>query len=377
MNTHLVLFFTRGVSLRTWSMMGMLDREIAIYKRLLQRDFQVSFVTYGGPSDLAYTDEMQGIRILCNETNLPPASYENSLCSLHEDTLSQCDVIKTNQIYGADLALHACQVFQKPLIARCGYMWSKNAAREHGVNSEAAIYARDVEKLVFGAANRVVVTTSGMQSDVVQRIPEAASKITVIPNYVDTSVFQPYPNLRDESELIFVGRIAPEKNLTAVLEAVKPLQVRLRIIGEGKIRPELQQRFASLDGRVIWEGNVPNSVLSRYLNSAGLFVLPSFYEGHPKALIEAMACGLPVIGADSPGIRELIRHGETGYLCAAQPSAIRHAIEELVADPALRARMGYNARQYVLTNYSLDRILKSELALLEDVGTHASGPSSR
>ncbi len=355
----------------------MLEREIAIYKRLLQRDFQVSFVTYGGPADLAYSDRMQGIGILCNETNLPPAAYENSLCSLHGDTLSQCHVIKTNQIYGADLALRACQVFQKPLVARCGYMWSQNAARERGFNSEAAIHAREIEKQVFRAANRVVVTTSAMQSDVVQRIPEAARKITVIPNYVDTSVFQPRSGLRDDSEVIFVGRIAPEKNLPALLEAIESLQVRLRIIGEGKIRPELQRRFASLDGRVIWEGNVPNSALPEYLNGAGLFVLLSFYEGHPKALIEAMACGLPVIGADSPGIRELIRHGETGYLCATEPAAIRHAIEELIARPALRARMGHNARQYVLANYSLDRILESELALLEDVRTQANAPSSK
>ncbi len=347
----------------------MLEREIAIYKRLLKRDFQVSFVTYGGPADLAYSDRMEGISILCNETDLPSAAYENSLCSLHGDTLSRCHIIKTNQIYGADLALRACRAFQKPLIARCGYLWSQNAAREHGFHSEAAIHAREVEKQVFRAANRVVVTTPAMQSDVVKRIPDAASKIAVIPNYVDTSVFQPRSDLRDERELIFVGRIAPEKNLPALLEAIESLKVRLRIIGEGKIRPDLQRRFASLDGRVIWEGNVPNSALPGYLNGAALFVLPSFYEGHPKALIEAMACALPVIGADSPGIRELIHHGETGYLSAAEPAAIRQAIEELIARPALRARMGHNARHYVMKYYSLDRILESELALLKDAAT--------
>ncbi len=264
MNIHLVLFFTRGVSLRTWSMMGMLEREVAIYKRLVRRGFEVTFVTYGSAADLVYAEKVDGIRILCNQTDLPPEVYENSLCSLHRDTLDSCHIIKTNQIYGADLALAASQVFQKPLVARCGYMWSQNAAREHGIDSEAAIHAREIEEKVFRGANRVVVTTPAMRSDVLRRIPDAAPKIAVIPNYVDTDVFRPDCAVRDESTLIFVGRIAPEKNLPALLEAIQPLEVRLTLIGEGKIRPELQQRFASLDGRISWEGNVPNSELPRY-----------------------------------------------------------------------------------------------------------------
>lgn len=366
MRTHLVLFFTRGVSLRTWSMMGMLEREIAIYKRLLRRGFEVSFLTYGNEADLAYSDQMDGIRILCNQTGLPPEVYEDTLGSLHRESLESCHIIKTNQIYGAELALSASRVFQKPLVARCGYMWSQNAAREHGPKSEAAIHAREVEERVFRGANRVVVTTPAMRSEVLQRIPDVVSKIAVIPNYVDTDVFRPYSEIRDETTLIFVGRIAPEKNLSALLEAIQPLQMKLVLIGEGKIRPELQRRFPSLNGRISWEGNVPNSELPEYLNRAGLFILPSLYEGHPKALIEAMACGLPVIGADSPGIRELIRHGETGYICGTDTESIRKAIQDLLDSPALSAQMGHHARRFVMENYSLDRIAELELELLKE-----------
>jgi glycosyltransferase involved in cell wall biosynthesis len=347
-------------------MMGMLEREVAIYRRLLRRGFEVSFLTYGGATDLEYSDQLDGIRILCNQTGLPPEVYADTLCSLHADSLSGCHIIKTNQIYGADLALSACQTFQKPLVARCGYLWSRNAAREHGPDSEAANYAREIEEKVFGGADRVVVTTPAMREDVLSRIPDAAAKIAVIPNYVDTDVFRTNSGVCDETSLIFVGRIAPEKNLPALLEAIEPLQVRLTIIGEGKIRPELQRRFASLDGRISWEGNVPNSQLPALLSRAGFFVLPSFYEGHPKALIEAMSCGLPVIGADSPGIRELIRHEETGYLCSGDPAGIRKAIQKLLASPSLRAKMGHHAREYVMENYSLDKIVELELTLLKE-----------
>jgi glycosyltransferase involved in cell wall biosynthesis len=80
-----------------------------------------------------------------------------------------------------------------------------------------------------------------------------------------------------------------------------------------------------------------------------------------------MACGLPVIGADSPGIRELICHGETGWLCGTDSASIRTAIQLLLADAALRQRLGRNARRFVEENFTLDRIVEMELALLREV----------
>ncbi len=367
MNPHLVLFFTRGVSLRTWAMMGMLEREVALYRRLTERGFQVSFLTYGGRSDLEYSAKLGDIRILCNERELSLEIYEDELMSLHQEAFADCHVIKTNQTYGSEVALAAAQRFGKPLVARCGYMWSVNAAKEHGEDSSVADEARRVERKVFAAADRVVVTTAAMSCDVAGRIREAAPKVRIIPNYVDTAVFRPLGMEREPRTLLFIGRIAAEKNLESLLEAIGPLQVKLILIGEGKIRPDLQSRFQAPDGKVTWEGNVPNPELPVYLNRAGAFVLPSLYEGHPKALLEAMACGTPVIGADSPGIREVVSHGRTGYLCGTDPAGIRRAIADFLACPALCKDLGKRARHYVIDNYSLDRIVEMESAILEEV----------
>lgn len=367
MNLGLVLFFTRGVSLRTWAMIGMLEREVALYLRLLQRGFRVDFVTYGGSSDLEYADKMPGIQILCNKRDLPWEEYENSLLELHGEALQKCNVIKTNQTYGAELALEAATTFNKRFVARCGYMWSYNAAREHGDSSAAAVEARRVENKVFSAADRVIVTTPAMRADVISRVPVAASRTVVVPNYVDTDLFRPMEVQRDHNALVFIGRIAPEKNLEALLTAVRAMDAKLIIIGEGKLRPKLQDEFGSLDGRIRWEGNVPNSRLPAYLNRAGLFILPSRYEGHPKSLLEAMACGVPVIGADSPGIRDIIRHGETGYLCAPDTASIQAAITEVLSRPDFASSLGSNARRYIEEHYSLDKIVDIEAGLLEEV----------
>lgn len=367
MSDHLILFFTRGISLRTWAMMGMLQRELAVYKLLIERGIAVSFITYGDARDLEYASELGGIEVLCNQWDLNHDDYAQRLTELHSGALSSATVIKTNQTYGSELALRAARLFDKPLIARCGYMWSNNAAREYGYDSPQAVLARETEETVFGAADRVVVTTPAMHADVLSRVAGAEPKTSVIPNYVDTDRFRPLQSVKESNSLIFVGRIAPEKNLASLLEAVAPLDATLTLIGEGRLRPELQTRFSSPDGKVKWEGNVPNHDLPVYMNKAQTFVLPSLYEGHPKALIEAMACGLAVIGADSQGIREIIRHEENGLLCGTDAAGLRQAIQRINGDAELRITMGENARHFVWANYALKRIIELEIAVIRQV----------
>lgn len=364
MKFHLVLFFTRGVSLRTWALTGMLDREIALYQRLIEQGAEVSFVTYGDCSDLDYADRLGKIKILCNMSSEPLERYEENLVSLHGESLATADIIKTNQTYGGQTALRVARQLRIPLVARCGYLWSANASREYGIDSEHALEARHTEEEVFSAADAVVVTTSFMEREIAYRLPGVAHKINVIPNYVDTDLFRPLPVESTSHSVLFVGRIAPEKNVDLLLEAIPSLPATLRIVGEGRSRPFLQSRFSHLDDRVTWEGTVPHRKLPGYINEAMTFVLPSRYEGHPKALLEAMACEAAVIGGNSPGIREIITHGENGLLSELKPFSLRDNIRHLINDPHLRNHLGVCARQYVLNRYSLEKIVKRELELL-------------
>ncbi|MEK8023200.1 MAG: glycosyltransferase family 4 protein, partial [Candidatus Hydrogenedentota bacterium] len=174
--------------------------------------------------------------------------------------------------------------------------------------------------------------------------------------------------------ILFVGRLSPEKNLRALLDAIRPLDVNLTIVGEGSLRTALEERSADMASRIRWRGIVPNAELPKHMDKAALYVQPSLYEGHPKTLIEAMACGLPVIGGDSPGIRDLIRHGETGWLCGTDPAGIREAIQTLMSRPDLRKQLGENARRHALDHFSLDRVVDLELSVLSEAA--ASGTTS-
>src|SRR5262245_19131877 len=95
---RLVLFFSRGVSLQSWDEAGMLEREVALYRRLQERGVRVSFVTYGDARDRDYAGRLPGIQILCNRWNLNPKRYMQRVHLIHWVALLRTHAIKTNQI---------------------------------------------------------------------------------------------------------------------------------------------------------------------------------------------------------------------------------------------------------------------------------------
>lgn len=363
-DSHLVLFFTQGMSLKKWDEVGMLEREVEIYRRLRPYLKRISFLTYGDRSELAYAPQLDGIEILCNKWGLPSRLYVRLIPFLYWRQMWRADIIKTNQTNGALRALGVKRLFHKKMIARCGYMWSIHASHRKGPQSSEAQRAVREEQQVFNEANRVAVTAPTMKRYVVERYGVPDTKVTVIPNYVNTDWFKPQPiGAKDGRTLCFIGRLIEQKNPFALLEAILGLNVKLLMIGGGPLHAELEAKARSDHLDVQFVGNVPHTQLPAYINQADAFVLPSLYEGHPKALLEAMACGIPVIGGDSPGIREFVIHGETGYLCETSPMGIREAIATLLADEALRNRLGSTGREFVVRNFSLERVVDMELEL--------------
>ncbi len=360
-NSHLILFFTRGVSLRDWKNIGMFDREVALYQRLQEFGYKVSFVTYGDRRDLLYSELIPGIQVLCNLWNLPEQWYSRLLPYLHSGAIRFADIIKTNQTIGADIALKCAKLWSKPLISRCGYMWSQLACNSG--RFEEAFNAKQIEEKVFQSANAVVVTTAAMKKYVQEHYAVNSIKIRVIPNYVLTDIFVPMPISRTGNQICFIGRLSKEKNILALIKACSGLELRLKIIGDGPLKENVQALAKNCNVELELLGNVNHKQLPKYLHQSALFVLVSHHEGHPKALIEAMSCGRPVIGTDVPGIREIIKHRETGFLCEPTPEGIRSAIKALLADEKLRSYLGKNARSFVERNYSIDKIVKEEMKL--------------
>lgn len=368
-NIRLVLFFTRDVSLRTWDDVGLFAREVALYRRLQPRGVHVTFVTYGDERDLAYAARIPGIDICCNAARIPWDRDAGLPPWLPDETLQAADLIKTNQIRGADVARLAADRWNKPLIARGGYLWSELTARRDGPGSPAHRESLEAENRAFGAAARIVVTTEAMKADVLRRFPARASAVRVIPNGVDVDAFQPAGRRPHESRRLgYVGRLEQTgKNVRALLDVLRSVdEVAVDVVGNGPLRRELEAA-AACDPRLRVLGKVDNDRLPGVLRQWSGFVFPSLYEGHPKALIEAMACGLPVVAMDVPGVRNLVRHGETGWLCPPDSASLCEGVRTVLGDAALADRLGRAARDFASRAFSLERVADAELALYREV----------
>ncbi len=359
------------MSLYHWSKIGILNRETALYKKLIENDIKVSFLTYGDEKDLHFEYELGGIDILCNKFNLPNKLYEFLMPILHFNSFISCGIIKTNQMNGSLKALKIAKLFNKPLICRMGYLFSDFQLRRKGKDSLSYKLAVDMESKTMSKAKINVVTTEMIKKQLLaQNNKLHQDHIRVIPNYVNETVFKPDENSNRSKiiDILFVGRIAKQKNVESLLIAVSKLNLKTHIIGSGNLKKSLQNKYQNKN--ILWSENIPSNSLPEIYNSCKVFVLPSYYEGHPKTLIEAMSCGCAVLGANATGIAEIINHGQNGMLCKPESEDISSALINLLQQPALREKLGFEARKYILRNNSLNKITNLERNLYLDILMH-------
>jgi colanic acid/amylovoran biosynthesis glycosyltransferase len=188
------------------------------------------------------------------------------------------------------------------------------------------------------------------------------SKFEITPLGVDAHRFSRVPTERDDTfEILCVGRLVPSKGQHILLMAIRELmdrgiEVRARLVGDGPDRKSLEQsaRDLGLAARVHFEGSINQDRIRSFYNRADAFVLPSFAEGIPVVLMEAMAMQLPCVTTRITGIPELIRDGIDGLLVAPSDALeLANAIQQLVNDPDLREALGTAARERVVANYDL------------------------
>ena len=175
-------------------------------------------------------------------------------------------------------------------------------------------------------------------------------KIPMIYNGIDLSRCLPKTTYetKETVTILHVGRFDVPKNHAGLLEAFRLLleihpQCRLRLVGDGELRAEMEALALKLGiaARVEFCGMQSN--VYPYLHDADIFVLPSVYEGNPMTIIEAMGTGLPIVASRVGGIPDMISERESGILVQPEPKAVCDACASLVEDALLRQRLGRNA----------------------------------
>lgn len=241
----------------------------------------------------------------------------------------------------------------------------------------ASIFARlfsILEKLSCSLATRIVVYLPRLVSYF--KLEKYQSKISIAHHhFLDFDIFriEKMPDGRDDL-IGYIGRLSREKGVINFIKAIpKVLEVRgnarFLVIGEGPLRAEIEELLNkhNLNDKVTFLDWVPHDEMPEYINWLKLLVLPSYTEGLPNIVLEAMACGTPVLATPVGSIPDLITDGETGFILGDNtPENIASSILRALGHPRL-TEIAANARFLVEQNYTYEAAVAGYKNILESV----------
>ena len=277
-----------------------------------------------------------------------------------------------------------CQEYESPRFDMCvlagRILRAPVFGNYQGAAAAANRWERAVRQISVRACSGLVVGASAEIGRVRSRYAVAARKIGHIPNSVDASVWRPRPRDPARSQLgidpgasvvAWHGRVQIDrKGLDVLLEAWRELRglidhddLRLLLIGSGRDRDALRKMIDSLPhpDRIIWIDRYLQEpeTIAGHLVAADVYCLSSRHEGFAVAALEAMACGLPVVGTDVPGVADVLIGGESSGGVIVPPGApkeLARALAALLGDPARVLTMGAAARRRIEEEFTIDHV---------------------
>ena len=243
-------------------------------------------------------------------------------------------------------------------------------------------------RLSFGHRNLRVIFQNPDDRALMEKLQLIAPSNSVLirGSGVDMSLFEPQPENEGEPVVVFAARMLWTKGVGEFVDAARQLReqkvtARFILVGDSdpgnpSAVPVWQLEEWHNSGVVEWWGMC--SDMARVFADAHVVCLPSYREGLPKVLIEAAACGRPIVTTDVPGCREVVRHEENGLLVPPRDSmALGAALRRLILSPALRDFLGKRGREIAVAEFSLDRVVEETLAvyrvLLTQKGEQVAG----
>ena len=234
-------------------------------------------------------------------------------------------------------------------------------------NSLASRFYRWAYRTMFKGAASILALGQPSYRAILELGDFADKTVPLLPNFVDFRVVRervPRTESREELKVIFTGALVESKGIYTVVEAAALVQgAQFQLVGDGppESREALVQhiRNRGLQERIHVIGPVTNSEVLAMLRDSDVFVFPTWTEGFPNSVSEAMAVGLPVVASPVGAIPEVIDVGEGGYLAAPEDTeSYAEALSRLRDEPSLRARLGAYNRQKALREYDYDTVVK-------------------
>jgi glycosyltransferase involved in cell wall biosynthesis len=239
-----------------------------------------------------------------------------------------------------------------PHLALVHHLFGLSAFRQVSAPIASAVVGTELLLPLLYRGWPFVAVSPSTRDDIVKRgIPRR--DVRVVPNGLDHERYHPGLLPAERDLVVFVGRLEHYKGVDLLLDAWLEVLLarpgaRLVIIGSGSAGEEMRQRAQQgpFGDSVSFTGFVSEADKIGWLQRATVLVQPSRKEGWGLTVLEANACGTPVVATDVPGLRDSVRHGSSGLLTAAMPGALASSLVAVLADDALRARLAREARAW-------------------------------
>ena len=233
-----------------------------------------------------------------------------------------------------------------------------------------ALYKHTISRVTFLIADHIICYTA-IEKENIEKLGIDHKKISVIHNGVDTTLFTPRDSEKktDRKQILWVGRYIPGKGVEYLTEAFSRVREKipgahLVLVGEGPEKTAIEERIRKLhiNGSVTMIDYLDNEKIPGIYKDSDIFVLPSLMEGVPRTILEAMACGVPVVTTDLPHLVDII-DGAGLVVPSKDPAVLSEAILTILEDPSLAETMSQRARTKIEQEYSWEDTVGKTLAL--------------
>jgi glycosyltransferase involved in cell wall biosynthesis len=366
----LCVVLTFDMSIEKWERSGVLERELALYGAMLDLGVQITLLTYGDQNDKnspLLKDTRIDVIPIYSMVKRPRKKIFRILQSFILPFyllkyFQNFHIIKSNQMFGAWVVIILARLVRAKSVVRCGFEKYSNVIETNPFFLKKFFYWV-LSYISYKCADHVILTTHSMMSFVHKEFKIPLDGMVIIPNYVDIDRYSPGRVCKKNGKLVFVGRISYAKNITLLLDSVKNSGYEIDMIGDGEDLSEMQKYAKKINVKANFIGRLTGNKISNIIPSYEIFISTSRYEGHPKALIEAMSCGLPCICTDVRGNNDVINDNINGILCKEDASIISSKISTLMLNNSLKKDIGRMARKDIVEYYNLKNIVSSEVRL--------------
>ncbi len=302
------------------------------------------------------------------------------------------DVVNAHDAMSVDIVLDLLGDRQVPIVLTMHGYYSREAASDGEIRTGSPQFMRiqEIERRAYRSAWRIVCVDSRIKDYVTSEFDIDPGMVSVLPNAIDTDGFSETTPAQQKAArsrlrlpeglkiIICSRRMVPKNGVPVAAEAMKIVketnpEAILVLAGDGNERGTVEQiiQSAHLENEVRMVGSVPHSQIGDYYAMCDIVLVPSIKsEGVEEAtslsMLEGMSCAKPVIVTNIGGLKETVKDGETGLIVEqGSPKAIAEAVDKLLKNPELSARLGKAAREYVQKNHSYTTHAKRMIAEYE------------